>query len=347
MSRSAQPTLLPGTAFAAHSVEAGGADGAPKTHIQLFPMGKVTGRDGRGPYRLDDLAHAQTVVDASMTAAGGTDLPIDYDHQIPFGVRDGVAANAPASGWMTGLVAKADGIWADVEWTAPAAAKIAAREYRYISPYFSFEKASGRLTRIWNAGLLNLPNFTELAAVAGSDLQESSMDLPTVAKALGLAEDASIEAITAAAVALRAANDAKPAEIAAAATAAAANASEPDPKAFVPMAVFTELQTQVRTLQETGAEAKATAAVDAAVKGGKITPAGRDHALKLFRADPDAFAAFVGAAPVVVSAEAMDTAGARANLDNPLTPEEKAAAAAVGVSEENFLKSKKLMLGAR
>jgi phage I-like protein len=142
--------------------------GAPKTRIRLLPMGTIVTRDGRGPYRLDDLAHAQAVVTASLAGAGSTQIPIDYDHQIPFGARDGVGGQAPASGWITALSAEADGVWASVEWTNAATAKIKAREYRYISPFFSFEKDTGRVTRIWNAALVNLSNFTELSAVAGA-----------------------------------------------------------------------------------------------------------------------------------------------------------------------------------
>ncbi|MGI8839756.1 MAG: phage protease [Caulobacteraceae bacterium] len=344
MSRS--PLHLPNTASCAHSADVAASDGAPKEYIQLFPMGVVRGRDGRGPYRLDDPAHAQRVIDASLASAGSAEIAIDYDHQMVFGAKDGVGGAAPAAGWIKSLDTKPDGVWARVEWTDAAAAKIKAREYRYISPFFSFDKATGALTRIWNAGLVNHPNFTELAAVAAAQLDTPEMDLKAVANALGLAETATIEKMTAAAAARKAANDAKPAEIEAAAAAAKAQV-EPDPKAFVPMAVYTELQARVNAIEETGAEAKATAAVDAAVKGGKITPAGRDHALKLYRADPVAFADFVGAAPVVLSGEAMDTAAARANLDSPLTTEEKAAASAIGVSEEAYLASKKQLLGAR
>jgi phage I-like protein len=330
---------VPGLAFCAHAAEAGGVDGEPKKRIQLFPMGTVTGRDGRGPYRLDDLAHAQAVVAASLATAGSSQIPIDYDHQIPFGVKDGVAGNAPASGWITGMEATPEGIFADVEWTDAASAKIKAKEYRYISPYFGFEQSTGRLKRILNAALLNFANFTELAAVASADPQRNDMDLKALAKALGLAEDSTLEQITAAAAMLKATADTAAERIAAAAAQAV------DPKAFVPMEVFTELQGKVKALQDSGEEAKATAAVDAAVKAGKITPATRGYALSLFKADAEAFAAFVAGAPVVLDPKVVDTTGARQNLDGPLTPEERAAAAAVGLTEEAFLASKKQLAG--
>ncbi len=211
------PFVADGMGFAPQSADASAIDGSPKDWVRLFPIGVIQGRDGRGPYRLDDLAHAQRVVASSLSAAGGTDIPVDYDHQIPFGVRDGVAGNAPAAGWIKALAARVDGIWAKIDWTAAATAKIKAREYRYISPYFSFDSASGSLTRIWNAGLLNLPNFTELAAVAGADFVGQDAELVSLGRQFGLNEGA----LAAALAAFRATNAARAAEelaIAAAAT---------------------------------------------------------------------------------------------------------------------------------
>jgi phage I-like protein len=311
----------PLTAVAAFSADVGG-EGEPKTSFRIAPMGEVIGRDGR-KFLLKDLAHAQRVVDASLATAGATDIPIDYDHQIPFGLKDGVAANAPASGWVKGLEARADGIWATVEWTNAAAAKIRDKEYRYISPYFGFEKASGAMTRIFNLGLLNFPNFTELAAVASAETDDDTMNLTAIAAALGLAESASAEEIAAAAATLK-------------------SASKPDPTKFVPMAAFTELQGQVAAMRDKSLEDAATAAVGAAVASGKITPAGYEHALDMYRASPESFAAFVGSAPVILDPKTVDTRNARENTDpGVLTAEERAAAASVGVSEEAFLASKK------
>lgn len=329
-----KPAALLNLAYAAHSVDVAAAQGEPSRHIQLLPMGEIRGRDGRGPYRLESLAHAERVVAASLATAGSTQIPIDYDHQIVYGAREGVGGVAPASGWITGLTARDDGIWADVEWTAAASAKLAAREYRYVSPYFGFEKASGRVTRILNAALTNQPNFTELAAVAAADPDNDGDELPMskIATALGLPADADQDTILAAVNALKAKSE----------TAAAASV---DPTKYVPIEAFTELRDSVGKIVQGQTEEKAAAAVDAAVKGGKITPAGREHALALYKADPTAFAAFVGSAPAVLTGEALDTAGARGD-PNTLTPEEKAAGAALGLSEESLLKSKKSLMGA-
>jgi phage I-like protein len=63
------------------------------------------------------------------------EVPIDYDHAIEnvAGLGDAV----PAAGWIKAIDDAPDKngiLWGTVEWTARAAAMIAAREYKYISP---------------------------------------------------------------------------------------------------------------------------------------------------------------------------------------------------------------------
>lgn len=63
------------------------------------------------------------------------EVPIDYDHAIEFAAGSGNAV--PAAGWIKGIDDAPDGqgiLWGTVEWTERAAAMIAAREYKYISP---------------------------------------------------------------------------------------------------------------------------------------------------------------------------------------------------------------------
>lgn len=164
--------------------------GAAPDWIQLLPLGSFSGRDGRGPYRLDDQSAAQKVIAATLALAAGAELPIDYDHQSDFAAVPGVGGTAPAAGWIKELQARPDGIWARVEWTEAGATKLKAKEYRYISPVFTHTK-SGEVALLLRAGLTNNPNL-ELKAVASAQPHEDDMDfIAKLRKALGLPETAS------------------------------------------------------------------------------------------------------------------------------------------------------------
>jgi len=113
-------------------------------------------------------------------AANGADLVIDYHHASVVVPRDG--ARAPAAGWIRELTLRNGDteLWADVLWTDEAAAAIARRQYRYVSPVFRFH-APDRITglpvlmHIHSAALTNTPFITELEAlnhVAGAEAGE-------------------------------------------------------------------------------------------------------------------------------------------------------------------------------
>lgn len=163
--------------------------------IHLLPSGQFAARDGRGPWRIDD---GGSVISATLEHAGKTDIPVDYEHQTEHAPKNGQPA--PAAGWMRQLEARADGIWALVEWTEKAAKMVRAREYRYISPVFAFEAATGAVRRIVNAALTNKPAL-ELTALAR---ETDDGELAAVLRdALGLDESASPEELLAEARAYR------------------------------------------------------------------------------------------------------------------------------------------------
>lgn len=94
---------------------------------------------------------------------------IDYDHQSQRANSNGQLA--PAAGWIEQLEwREGQGLFATkVTWTDKARAMLAAKEYRYISPVFSFCQLSGRIERLWGAGLTNIPGLsglTDLAKIA-------------------------------------------------------------------------------------------------------------------------------------------------------------------------------------
>lgn len=314
--------------------------------IQLFPIGTWTGRNGLGPYTLADQAHAQRVVDATASAQGSTDLMIDYDHQA---VRaPGVAGKAIAAGWVRGLEARADGIWAEVDWTAAASAHLDAREYRYASPYFLHDK-QGRITRIINAALTNTPNFN-LEAVAASAIDGETMTVlaAAIAAALGLPAEATTDQAVAAIDTLRGASTAAiatalglpaSADQAAIATGIAAlktkaDAAAPDMSKFVPVEQVQALNTRLTAIEGAGHQA----AVASAIKEGKLVPALEQWALD----NQAAFASFIKDAPVIL-APGTAAGDQKADLNSDvMTADERAIASALGVTDEQFLAARKV-----
>lgn len=329
---------------------------AEDKRIMIFPMGRHYGRDGRGPYELRDIAHANQVIATTRNIQGSTLIALDYDHQFARAVEPGEEGKAVASGWISAdkLVADAAGIWAeDPEWTATAKAKLDAKEYRYLSPWFGHLK-DGPLTRIINAALVNRPNL-EIAAVAAElpgDIDDMK-ELEPIALALGLTATASADEIvasigglkavqanlTATASALGLSADANAEQLATAATDLKARAEAgPDISKFVPIEQVTAMTAKLGIINEE----RATAAVDAGIKAGKLVPALRDYWVGEFKRDETAFASMLAKTPVIlkpgVAVADREVEGADASS---LTAEETAMCSQHGWDPEEFLAQKK------
>lgn len=132
------------------------ASDAPR-RVHLLPAGAIKGADGRGPWQVRNAA---ALIAASMDS--GRPLAIDYDHATDLAAPQG--RPAPAAGWITGLEAHPDGIWGMVDWTQDGAKAVGSKAYRYLSPVFIFDKASGVISKLLRAALTNAPNLT-LAAL--------------------------------------------------------------------------------------------------------------------------------------------------------------------------------------
>lgn len=156
-----------------------GATNAPPRRVKLLPVGQVDMRDGRGPYMVRDQAHAARIVAATRAWLGSADMMFDYDHQSIYAAGPGKGGMAIAAGWAKGdkLSAEPDGIYAnDVEWTAAARQKLAAREYRYLSPLFMAAKGSGDVMQLKNAALVNMGAIDLPAIAAGVRLKMGIRD---------------------------------------------------------------------------------------------------------------------------------------------------------------------------
>src|SRR5580700_8544733 len=198
-----------GAPASASSPEDRTAAAAPEW-IELLPAGVFYGRDGRGPFRLDDPA---TVIASTTALQMNAGIPIDYDHATDFGAPEG--RPAPAAGWIRELEVRSGAVWGRVEWTARAQSSIVAREYRYVSPVFQFDPKDGVVTRLLRAGLTNNPNL-HLTAIAASrtaaahnETRDEQMEFPTqeLRELLNLDGDATASDILAKVRELRAAGD--------------------------------------------------------------------------------------------------------------------------------------------
>ena len=300
-----------------------------------MPAGRNYGFDGRGPF---EMKNAEAVIAASIRAK--TDLVIDRDHQTLFMPK---GTEVVAAGWIKKMEARNGEIWGFVEWVDKASAQLAAKEYRYISPVFKTNPATGEITQIIHASLTNNPNF-ELTAVASADLElsatpttpeeKTTMDelLKKLAALLGLAETATQEEIIERVQNLQTqapAAEAASAEIKAirkllkldagasveeeiqamAARIETGEIKKPDASEYVPMSVFNELKTNFADLQKEQTIKKAEDAVTAAMKAGKVSPGQKEWALEYASSNLAGFNKYVEGAPVIVAASAEGPEG--------------------------------------
>ncbi|HQF31502.1 MAG TPA: phage protease, partial [Hyphomicrobiales bacterium] len=286
--------------------------GAAPDWIQLFPQGpELAAVDGRS-FKMSDPAAI-----IARFKASGRPLLVDFDHRSFYDVDAG--GSSEAAGWISDMEVRDGEIWGRVEWSEAAAAKIAARQYRYISPEFQVDEKTGEVISISAAGLVNRPAFA-MTALARRREEEDAPMLKNIAKALGLADDADAATILAAiekghgklAAALGLDKTADQATILAAVEKAAKG---PDVASFVPRADYELLKGQLGTMQtelaaikDGNRKAEISAAIDGAVKAGKIAPASRDHYAALCAKDGglEAFKDLVGTLPVIGAPSDLD-----------------------------------------
>lgn len=287
--------------------------------VQLIPAGSFSGRDGRGPYLLNSAA----VLAAFQK--GGIDLPIDYEHQTLSATDK--AGPVPAAGWIKALEVREGSLWGRVEWTPKAAQLIAQREYRFLSPVFRHDKA-GRIVALEGAGLTHYPNL-DLEPVAHQ--KGEPMDLKPIIEALGAPADADVAQLAAHVKTLK-----------------EAASRQPDPREWVPMSQHQAVAQELAALQKQVAKEKAEAAVRAAMSAGKLAPAMQNWALAYAEKDPEGFAEWVKAAPVILAPEG-DKAAHRVAPNagtgaEALTDEDRYVCAALGLSEADFAAHKNTLI---
>ncbi len=315
--------------------------------LHIMPAGTFKGVDGRGPFTLSD---AQAVIAASMARGS---IPVDENHATLLATKTG--APSPARGWIVAMEARADGIWARVEWTEAGTELMTGKAYRSLSPVFSHDKGGGVLS-ILSVALTNNPALPELTTLF-TNHQETGMDPVQFRAALGLAETADEAAILAAVTSL--AETARGQTVAMTAIATAVGAAEPTQAAIVTAlaarqdgttqiaqmtATITGLETKIQQMTADQARRDATAFVDQAIKDGKPINALRDHYIVRFTADPEGVRKELAALPSIHDGgikprEAIDP------KDVDLTAEDKHVIQAMGLDPDAYRRTKAGLVG--
>lgn len=145
--------------------------------IKILPAGKVVTRDGRSySFNPETLA--------ARFNKDGIDIPVDLDH--------GISKNdKPAAvGWVKEMRAEPDGLYGRVEWLETGKEVLASKSRRYVSPTFHHTK-SGEAIWLHSVALVAAPALA-MPALAHVDPASPTKESPmkSIAKALGLAEEA-------------------------------------------------------------------------------------------------------------------------------------------------------------
>lgn len=299
-------------------------DPATPERIQLLPAGKFSGRDGRGPYLNDKPDHI-----LAEFQSWGMPLLIDYHHQTIESARN--AGPIPAAGWGKAMSVEAGEIWTTVEWTARAAQSIQDRELLYLSPVFDYDVNTGRVIRIVQAALLNDPNLYLQAVAARSHHQMDDL-LERLCYMLNLPVTSTPEEVTthlqrlidqiqADATAMQSLRDltglTATAPLSEVVTAMQAKiTAPPNPGEFVPREEFTRVCQTLAQLQQQQVAQQVQSLLDQGARDGKISPAMQDWGRNYASQDPEGFANYLKAAPVLVTPQGRNPPAA------PATPQE-------------------------
>ena len=353
----------------------GGAE--PPGEIELMPAGNVPTRqhDRRDPWRNTDAA----AVIAATLAENGGEFQVNYDHapgpaagwvKRLFERAGAIWAEVDWTERAASMIRSKEYRFISPEFlfeektrrvrllTGAALTNdpalymraIANTQHQTEEPDMDLEKLRKAL------GLSDTATEAEILAAA-SAAAAAVTALAGVTEALGLEKDAEPKAVSTAvsamakgrkAVAKAAglAEDASSDDVEKAVKAAKASAGgDPDPNAFVPRAEFDRVSERVTELETGTARADATAKVDQAIKDGKVAPASKDWAIGYASKDPEGFDKYLEGAPKILEDGRVAPAADPGDGDT-LTAEEKAVCRATGLSEEDFIKSRKELAAA-
>ena len=338
---------LPLVALAASIDLPDSADAPEWVHLLPSAEGEIQTYDQRGPYKVTDLA---AVIAASMQSERG--MPIDENHATDVAMAVGGAA--PARGWITELQARADGLWGKVRWTNAGKELMSDRAYRGLSPVFN-HTADNVITRVLRASLTNKPNLMGLISL---NTENFPMNLAAIAKALGLGDDATEEAILAAIGKLKPSGDIPALQTAMTEIGVALGVQGGDATAILAAAraakttdsSITALQTELSTvtgkltaLQTEGATTKATTFVDGEIAKGRVgVKPLRDHYIAMHAQDAGRVEKEIGALPILgLTGQLSQVAPGSTTEITALNSEQLQIADQLGIPHDKFLASLK------
>jgi len=307
--------------------------GETPKRIQLLPPGpSIKGRDGR----LYVLKNAEDVAKHSNEY-----LPnhsIDENHAVD--LLAPVGGSSPAFGWFTNVQAEKDGsIWADVEWTEKGKTAVSGLEYRYISPVLFLDE-EGVINLIARASLSNSPNL-DIKSLNNQEPARPAKEknnMKSILAFLGLPETATEAEALAAVSAMKTSLNA-----------AQAKPSAVDLAVYAPRTDLAVMQARAETAEKELAalnsaklKAEGEAAVDQAVKDGKIAPASKAEyvALCSTQAGLDHFKKIMASSPAIIGDTTHAPTGSPPGSQASLNSEEITMAKSMGYSEEEWKKLK-------
>lgn len=284
--------------------------GIPSSTVQVLPSGAFRARDGRPGTEYPGLLHWLMDADAAeqvmaALAAQQTPLVVDYEHQTLHAETNGQPA--PAAGWVESAPVwdVQTGLSMTVRWTDRAKSMIKADEYRYLSPVFSFDPASGRVTKLHHIALTNYPALDGLKPVTArhNHHQDTDMTLkPETLALLGIAATASADELHAAIAALK----------------AAPNPSAVDPAQYVPLTQFEALKSEMAALTARQQQAEVDDLIEVGRSSGKLLAAQETWARELGSKDVTALRTYLDTTPAIAALKNNQTQG-KPPADDPAT----------------------------
>jgi phage I-like protein len=334
---------------------------------QLLPAGKFRAVDGR-PFDVPDNHWFIDAEVANQLIALANDrlndLVIDYEHQTLKAEENGQPA--PAAGWFKAMEwREGSGLWIKPQWTPRATDFIKNGEYKFLSAVFPYDPVTGKPLRLHSAALVNRPGIDGMQALEAlaalsltspsktSNPTEHSMNelLKKMLAQLGITVEEGKEPDATVALAALSELQTKAGSADTLATEVVAlkandNGGTVDPAKYVPVEAVHQLHAQIAVLSAQGSASKLEQVIDKAKQEGRLVPAMEAWARDLGKQDLAALQSFLDKSQPIAALAAMQTDGKKPDADNTdplatLSADEKKVCLATGISEADFLITKK------